>query len=170
MIVLIVLLLIISIIIFLWQASNIISIISGSLYVKADINVIRKSLELVRLKKGQIFYDLGSGNGDVLIEASKYDVKAVGYEISPYYYLLSKIRTFRNRNIEVRFQNIKDVDLKKADVVYVYLLPKFLDELASKFKRELKPSAELISIGFSINNLLLIKEEKIGEHRIYIYK
>ena len=69
MIVLIVLLLIISIIIFLWQASNIISIISGSLYVKADLKVIKKALELGNINAFSVIGQFGSCCG--LLNLSK---------------------------------------------------------------------------------------------------
>ncbi len=162
-------------IILLWQISNLISVIFGSLYVKTNRNVIRKALKLANVKKGNIFYDLGCGNGDVVISAAKLGAKAIGYEISPYYYILCKLRTWRFKNIKIKFQNINNVNLSKADVVYVYLLPKFLVKLAPKFKKELKPSARLISIGFPIkmvkNNtrVLFFERHLVKNHLIYVY-
>lgn len=157
-----------SLLILLWQVSNIISILFGSPYVHSDHRVIIESLKLACLKKREIFYELGCGNGEVLIEAAKYGAKAVGFEISPYYYIWAKIRTLRNPNITVRYQNIKNVDLSRAEVVYCYLLPNFLEKLKAKFQRELKPGSRLISVGFPIK-IEKGQKYKINNHKIYIY-
>lgn len=167
---------IIALIILLWQVSNIISVLSGSPYVMADKKIVRESLKAVGLKKGDIFYDLGCGKGDVLIEAEKMGAKAIGYEISPYYYIWAKIRTSPKPNIEVRFKNILHVDLSDADIVYCYLLPEFLKKLSPQFQKKLKPGSRLISIGFPIKKSSNFAGAKIRDkyifknHKIYIYK
>ena len=171
MIIFLILLGIISIVLFLWQLSNLISVFCGSPYVVANKKVIRLSLKSAGLKRGEVFYDLGCGNGQVLIEATRFGAKATGYEISLYYYILAKLRTLRFKNIEIRFKNIKDADLSKADVVYCYLLPKILEELAPKFKRELKSGSRLVSIGFPIIHAGAAKIEKhnVNGHKIFVY-
>jgi cyclopropane fatty-acyl-phospholipid synthase-like methyltransferase len=150
----------------------------------ANKNVIRQALKLAGLKKGEIFYDLGSGNGDVLIEAAKMGAKATGFEISPYYYILAKMKILiwsrlyhKNRSsekcgmeIKVRFENIVNVDLSKPDAVYSYLFPKFLEKLAPKFHRELKSGSRLISVGFPIKALKNGTEHHINSRKIFIYK
>ncbi|MCL5406959.1 MAG: methyltransferase domain-containing protein [Patescibacteria group bacterium] len=164
---------------FLWQISNMVSVFFGSLYVKADRKLIYNSLKLAQLKKGEIFYDLGCGDGSSLIEAAKFGARATGFEISPYYYLWTKLRTFRDRNIKVVYKNIKEVDLSKADVVYCYLLPEFLEKLSSKFQKELKSGARLISVGFPIEftknstfstGASKVDNYQIKNHQVYIYK
>jgi len=174
----------------LWQASNIISVFFGSPYVIADRKVITYALKLADLKKGEIFYDLGCGNGDTLIEAVRLGAKAIGFEISPFYFLWAKFRIFifkkiyhflrwsgksdinyRYRpTIEVKFQNINKVDLKKADVVYCYLLPELIEKMRIKFKKTLKRDARLISIGFPIRDLPSANQGKIKKHSIYLYR
>ena len=169
---------IVVLVIFLWQISNLISVFFGSLYVKTQRDVIQKALKSAEVKKGDVFYDLGCGNGDVLIEAAKIGAKTVGFEISPYYYILSKLRTlfFRGlyyftcssmiEGIDVRFKNILDVDLGNADVVYVYLLPKLLSQIDfSKVKKD----ARIISIGFAIKGIKG-KKYRIFGHNIFIYQ
>ena len=169
MIVLLVILAIISFGLLFWQASNIISVIFGSPYVMVDKKLICRALKLVGLKKGEIFYDLGCGNGDVLIEAAKIGAKVRGYEISPFFYLWARLRTAKYSNIKIDYQNIFKADLAKADVIYCYLWPKMLEKLAPKFKRELKSDSRLISIGFPIENLDQEKQFEINRHKIYIY-
>jgi len=152
-----------------WQVSNLISILAGSPFVVSKKEYIQKALEIAQLKKGELLYDLGCGNGEALIAAEKMGAQAVGYEISPFYYWLSKIRTCRNQNISVKFQDIKKTDLSSVDVIYVYLLPKFLEKLAPKFKNELKKGARLISLDFEIEGLEG-EEIKFGKKKFYLYR
>jgi len=165
--ILFVILLIISAILFIWQFSNIISIFAGSLYVKTDRELILFALKKADVKKNDIFYDLGSGNGDVLIAAQKFGAKARGVEISPFYYLLSEIRTILNPNIKIIFGNINKVNLTNVDIVYCYLLPKFLKKLKTKFLKE-KPK-KIISIGFEIPGLPNKKIYHFRDHKVYVY-
>ena len=177
-----------------WQVSNFVSVFYGCPYVKMNRNVIRYALKQIDVKKNDIFYDLGCGNGDVLIEASKFGIKTTGFEISPYYYLLAKLHIFillhfynlkilsklcyckrsplgmrGYSNIAIRYKNIFDVDLGSADIIYCYLLPKLLVKLSPKFVRELKSTARVISIGFPIPKLKLIKKVHYRNHQIFIY-
>jgi len=155
-----------SMIILFWQISNLISVFYGSPYVKTKYHIIKKALDIANLKKDDVFYDLGCGSGDVLIEASKYGVKAIGYEISPYYYILAKLRTMRYHNIEVKYQNIHKVDFAKADVIYCYLLPKLLAKIDFT---NVKKQTKIISIGFQIPKLKLVKHIQYKNHNIFLY-
>ncbi|KKQ17881.1 MAG: Methyltransferase [Berkelbacteria bacterium GW2011_GWA1_36_9] len=178
MIIILYLLIPVSLIILIWQVSNLVSVFFGSPYVKARKNLIHSALKLAHLEKGEIFYDLGCGDGISLIEANKFGAKAVGFEISPYYYLWAKLRTLNKPNITVKYQNINNTNLQKADVVYCYLLPKFLEKLTPKFQRELKSGARLISVGFPIKfkKSLISAGAELGDkymvenRKVYIYK
>ncbi len=149
--------------------SNFISSHCGSPYLKSKKEIIKKSLELSGLKKGERFYDLGSGNGDVLIAAAKMGVKAIGTEISPYYYIYSKFRTWGKRNILIFYADIGRIDLSRADIIYCYLMPVMLKKLAPKFKKELKKSARVISIDFQIPDFSLVNKVRYRHQTIYIY-
>lgn len=162
-----IILIIFSLIILLWQISNLISVFSGSLYIKTDPDLIKFALKKANLKQNDIFYDLGCGNGDVVNVAAKMGSYATGYEISPFYYLLSKLRTFNNSKIKIKFQNIKKVDLSKADVVYCYLLPKLLSGLKNKFLKDAPKT--IISIGFEIKGLSNPAIYHYKKHTIFIY-
>ncbi|MBM2821125.1 MAG: methyltransferase [Candidatus Berkelbacteria bacterium] len=166
--IILVLLLVFSGILLLWQISNIVSIIHGSPYVMMDKKVIRTAFKLAGLKKGENFYDLGCGNGDVLIEAAKFGARAEGFEISPYYYLLAKIRTIKYKNIKVYYRNINSIDISKVEAIYCYLLPKILTELQYNLKN-IKKNTRVISIGFPIDSLKLKRKEYFRGHNIYIY-
>lgn len=157
----------VALIILLWQLSNFISIFAGSLYVKTNIDLIKFALNKAGLSPGDVFYDLGCGNGDVVIEAAKMGARATGYEISPFYFLMSKLKTLKMKNATAKYQNIKTVDLKSADIVYCYLLPNFLDTLKNKILKE-NPK-KVISIGFKIKDLPNERVLSFKNHKIFIY-
>ncbi len=169
MMTIVIFLLVISILLFV-LVSNFISSYFGAPYSKSDEGIISQALKKAKLKTGEVLYDLGSGNGEVLLVAEKLGVKALGYEISPFYFLWAKCRTYRHKNIEVRFQNIERLNLSKVDVIYCYLMPSILKKLATKFQKELKKTARLISIDFQIKNMYLTDKLKVQNHTIYIYR
>lgn len=159
-----------AILLLLWQSSNLISVFWGSPWVATRKKIIKKVIEEIDLKKGQNFIELGCGDGKVLLEASRTGANIFGYEISPWYFFLAKIKTFGRKNIKVEFKNIWHSDLRKADVVYCYLLPNFLKKLTPKFKKELQFSARLVSIGFQIEDLRLVKKIGLPPQQIFIYQ
>jgi len=149
--------------------SNFISSYFGAPYTKSQKEIIQKALKTAKLKSSDVLYDLGCGNGEVLLIAEKFGVKVIGFEISPFYFLWAKWRTYSHKNVEVRFRNIDRVDLSKADVIYCYLMPAALKKLAGKFIKELKNGARLISIDFQVQNMRLTEKLKVRNHTIYIY-
>lgn len=152
-----------------WQISNFVSVFSGSPYVSAKKELVKAVLKESRLKKGDCFFELGCGSGQVLVEAGRLGAKATGYEISPLFFLWAIFRTFKSKNIEVKNKNIFAADLSRADVVYCYLLPPLLKRLAPKFKQELKKSAQIISVGFPIDDFHLIKKISIKNRTVFLY-
>lgn len=169
MTIVILILAIISLLLFLWQVSNIVSVLFGSPPIRSRKNIIITVFNSLEVKKDAIFYELGSGTGDVLIAAGKEGFNVTGFEISPFYYLYSKLRCLKYKRIDVYCQNIFGVDLKNADVIYVYLLPAMLKKLSPKFQKECKKSCRIISLGFKIPKLKLIKKIKVNKSPIYIY-
>jgi predicted RNA methylase len=121
---------------------------------------------MLALKKGETLYELGCGDGTVLIEASKRGIKSVGYELNPIIYVVAKLRCFRYRkDITIKFGNYWSVDLRRADGVYVFLLDRFMTKLDQKLSKELKPGTSLVSYSFKIPGKKIINE-KSG---LYLY-
>lgn len=124
-------------------------------------------LNYLKTRKGQTFYELGCGDGRVLILAGKKDLKVVGYEINPVLYFIAKIRTLKYENIEVKFGNFWQVDLSEADYVYVFLLDRFMERLDAKLSKELSAGSFLLSYSFKLPMKKLDKE--LGGFYIYKY-
>lgn len=164
----IIILILIILLVLLKLFSTVISLYSGSPGGETNKDIIRKVFKEIDLKKGSVFYDLGSGIGNNIIVASnEFGAKSYGYEISPLPYILSKIRTIGINNCHINYQNILKVDLSKADVIYCYLLPELLKKLEPKLKN-LKNTI-IISQIFKISNLKPKKEFKLSGKMIYIY-
>lgn len=100
---------------------------------------------LIKLKPQSVFYDLGSGNGDLLFYLSQeHNINCVGIEISPILYLYSKIKSLFYKNVEIKYGNFFNCNLKKADIVYCFLTPKAYPKLRKKLKKELKKKTIII--------------------------
>ena len=123
-------------------------------YVPTPQPVVDGMLALADVKKTDVVYDLGSGDGRIVITAAKkYGARGVGVELDPA--LVKKARTnaaaagVSNR---VRFvtQNLFDTDLSPASVVTLYLLQSLNERLRPKLVRELKPGSRVVSHVFNM--------------------
>ena len=119
--------------------------------------------KLSNLRSGQTLYDLGCGCGGLMFYLAKIhsDSKLVGIEIAPLPYLYSKIRSFFYKNVDVKFGDLKYYDLSKAQVVYIFLMPKTLNKIRTKLIRELPPDAKIITSCWGFD---FTKEDIIDEH------
>jgi predicted RNA methylase len=124
----------------------------GALFTTTHPLKIKKILETVKMHPKQVVYDLGSGDGRFLIAAAKrYKVKAIGLEINPWAYLLSRLRIMLwQANVSIRFQDFWKTDLSEADIVFCYLFPDVMERLKEKLSKELKAGATVISCNFEI--------------------
>ena len=145
----------------------------GAPLVPSKPQVARRMIELLQLKPGERFYDLGSGDGQLLILASRQGAMSIGIEMNPYVWLLSYIRVFLSGYLtrtQIIFGNYWHVHLKSADAVVIYALPTVMSKVADKFKKECKKGTRIVSNSFQIPGLILVKEEKVGADRIFLYR
>lgn len=132
-------------------------------------------LELLKLKPGQVLYDLGCGDGRVLVAAAKhYGVRAVGYEVALVPYLLAQLRRVSSgvpKLIQVRYQSFWQADLSPADAVACFLTPPAMRKLEPKLARELKPGASFATYVFALPNLVptAISKPNQSQPAIYLY-
>jgi hypothetical protein len=112
---------------------------------------IQKALKLAKLQPNETLYDLGAGDGRVLLSAARdFGANAVGLEIGPIQCALIGLRVATNRlgnQIQVRWENFYKADLKDADVVFVYATSKEVIELAPHLETQMKKGARLVSIS-----------------------
>ena len=146
--------LVFALILLFWQASLIVSIIAGVPTVHSKNDVIIKAYELAKLEKSQMVVDLGCGNArSLIIAAKKFKAKGIGVEISPFYYLLSKINVWfsgESTNIKIIFGRFEKAEryLKSADVVYLYLFDKVTDKIDRWLFDSIGEKTKVVSFGF----------------------
>src|ERR1035437_2669042 len=101
--------------------------------------VARAQCILASVKKGDLIYDLGSGDGTALMIAAKeFGARGIGIEIDLFRYLVSRIFlkvSGVSSSVKILRKNFFSQSIKDADIVFVYLVPKALDRLLPKFKK-----------------------------------
>jgi len=119
--------------------------------VPTNQNRIRKALRLANLQPDETLYDLGAGDGRVLlIAAREFHAKAVGIEIGPVQCALIWLRVVASglgNRIQVKWGNYLKADLSRADVVFLYATSKEVLRVASYLEKQMKPGSRLVSIS-----------------------
>lgn len=148
-------------------------------FVPTPQDVVERMLELAQVKKGDVVYDLGSGDGRIVITAAKkYGVKAVGFEIDPELVKQSResIKKETVENLaEIRQQDIRTVDLSPATVVTMYLLPDVNLMLRPNLWKQLKPGSRVVSHDFDMadwkaEKVLPVKDSSGWDHTLYFWR
>jgi len=142
------------IIYFLIMFPTLAALIRGAPFVPTPIDAVEAMVNAADLKDGQKIYDIGCGDGRIVYLASKAkNLKAVGLELSPFVYLLARIRKlFWRSKAKILLKNFKYTDLSDADVIFCYLLPETLAHLRTKLDKELKKGTKIISYSFQIKS------------------
>lgn len=127
--------------------------------------------ELADLKPGMTLYELGSGTGAMLFYLSrKYKAHCVGIEVSPLFYLYSKIKSLFYKNVEIKYGNCYSPDLSKADVIYAWFMSSNLNKLKEKFKKSAKEDAKIVISCWAFKNTHPLQVNKIdGRITYYLY-
>jgi protein-L-isoaspartate O-methyltransferase len=151
-------------------------------FVASPLTVVRHMLELAQLKQNENFFDMGAGDGRTVIMAAKdFGAKATGIELRED--LVGKACTsIRELGLENRANIIQSdmfsIDLRTADVVYLYLTTSANEKVKPKLETELKPGARVVSHDYEILGWKPSKVENFCEnpqlgypsHTIYVYK
>lgn len=157
-----------------YSVSLLFSFVKGAPYVSTKDTAYRQILAEADLQPEQLFIELGSGDGRLVRHAVlNYRVKGIGVEINPTLTYLARRRAKKQRlrNITFLTQNIKDTDLRSADVIYMFLLPQLIDQLKDKLTNEPKNNTLIISHAFKIHYLERFQFKKIdGKFQTYFYR
>lgn len=142
----------------------------GAPFVPISSSDLKEIFSSLKLKKGVLIYDLGSGDGKVLRYVFKeYQLKGVGIEINPYLYFISKLLS---PGVKFKRGDLFHENLSGADVLFVYLFPKSIEKLKQKILKECSKGTVVISHGFSIKGWekRLIRELPRQVFTTYIYR
>jgi len=147
-------------------------------FVPTPQDVVDRMLELVNVKKDDLLYDLGCGDGRIVVTAAKkYRCKAVGYDIDPERIAESLENVEKNRVghlVRIEHEDIFTLDLSKANVITLYLLPELNVKLIPQLEK-LKPGSRIVSHDFAMRGVkpdkvvTLTSEEDNLEHSIYLW-
>jgi SAM-dependent methyltransferase len=141
-------------------------------FVPSPQEVVDKMIAVAGVKKGDVVYDMGSGDGRIVIAAAKKGARAVGFEIDGDLVKESRenIRKAGVQNLaEIRHQDILTVDFSPATVVTMYLLPDVNLKLKPNLQKQLKPGARIVSHSFDMGDWKPDRVEQVDGRTIYLW-
>lgn len=126
------------------------------IYVPTPQGVVDKMLEMARVKKTDVVYDLGCGDGRIVVTAAKkYGTRSFGFDIDPERIQDSLKNVEKNKVqslVTIENKDIFTLDLSKADVVTLYLLPTLNVKLIPQLEK-LKPGSRIVSHDFNMEGV-----------------
>ena len=150
------------IVLWLFVIAGMLLIIYGSIAIRVPfVPVAHYVVEALKkeepLAAGDVFYDLGSGDGRAVIAmAQAYPVAtAIGIEKGPFPYLVSRMRRWlaKTGNASFFYKDFSRVPLGDATHVYMYLYPEVVQKLLPKFQSELKPGTKVVTCDFPFQTI-----------------
>jgi len=150
-------------------------------FVPTPMIVVDKMLELGGIDKDDILYDLGCGDGRIVITAAKrFGTRGVGIDIDPQR-IEESIRSAKEAGVEqlveFRLQDVMKADIREATAVSLYLLPESNALLRPLLEAQLKPGTPVISHNYSIPgweekevSYVTLQDGTGQEHTIFVYK
>jgi len=151
-------------------------------YVSTPLPVVRRMLALAELRPGEMFYDLGSGDGRTLIMAAQeFGAQAIGIELREDLVKRASSAVLQldlDSKIKIVQDDFFKVDLSPADVVFLYLTTSANDKVKPKLEQELKPRVRIVSHDYEILGWTPFKVDNFCEnpklgypsHTLYLYK
>jgi len=142
-------------------------------YVPTPEDVVEEMLTMAGVKKGDILYDLGCGDGRIVITAAqKFGIRGVGIDIDP-----ARIKEARanaekagvTRLVKFIEQDLFEATIGEATVVTLYLLPSINLKLRPKLFRELKPGTRIVSHSFDMGDWKPEKQQDVSGETLYYW-
>ena len=134
-------------------------------FVPSPMLVVERMLQLAEVRKDDILYDLGSGDGRIVIEAAKkFGVKGVGVDLNPTLVEQARRRATEegvSHLVEFRAADGLTVDISQATVVTLYMFKWFNNQMRPKLQR-LKPGSRVVAHDFDIDEWKPTKIEYVN--------
>jgi tRNA A58 N-methylase Trm61 len=147
------------------------------IYVPTPQDVVDKMLELAQVKKDDVVYDLGCGDGRIVVTAAKkYGCKAVGFDIDPERIKesLENVKQSKVQDlVEIKKEDIFTLDLSQASVVTLYLLPNLNVKLIPQLTK-MKDGSRIVSHSFDMRGVkpkevIKVADKDGREHTVYLW-
>ncbi len=149
-----------------------IPMITGTPWIPTRMGRIRRALQMADLKAGEVIYDLGSGDGRVLVMAAReFAAQAVGVEAGPIQCAAAGLRAALSGvkdRVRIHRGDFYRADLKEADVVFAYLTSKQSRRLEGLLGSQLKPGSRVVTISFDFPDWQ--PENYDAEELIFMYR
>ncbi len=146
--------------------------ISGTPWIPTRTVRIRKALQLAEVKTGEVVYDLGCGDGRVLVLAAReFEARTVGIELGPLQCAAAWLRGILSGakdRIQVHWGSFYRMDIKRADVVFAYLTSAQARPLQVFLEGQLKPGTRVVTISFDFPDWE--PENYDDENLIFLYR
>ena len=143
------------------------------IYVPTPQEVVEDMLRLVDVKKGDVLYDLGCGDGRIPITAAKlYGVRAVGIDIDPRRIAEAQENAKKagvTHLVEFRLADLFQSDFREASVITLYLLPDLNVKLRPRLLAQLKPGTRIVSHQFDMGEWKPEKTLESNGRTIYFW-
>ena len=159
--------------------------VEGKIYNAVDVvfvptprDVVDKMLEMAEVRKDDLLYDLGCGDGRIVVTAaSRYGCRAEGFDIDPRR-VKESLENVRKNNVghlvTIEQKDIFTLDLSEADVIAMFLLPSLNANLIPQLEK-LKPGSRIVSHSFAMGEIkpdkvvTMYSREDQSEHTIYLW-
>lgn len=143
----------------------------GSGWSPTPMRIVKLMLEVAGVGPSDVVYDLGCGDGRIIVAASKiYGARSVGIEADPIRYLISLLRVRAlglKGKVRVIYGNFFNVNLSEATVVTLFLQPGTNARLEPKLASELRSGARVVSYVWRLDGWAPALEDK--SHQVYLY-
>jgi len=129
------------------------AVIDGGPYVPTPYSIVARMLALAGTRRGDVLFDLGSGDGRLVIEAARLGARGIGVERDGE--LVERANEAARQagvadRAEFRQADIFEADLRAATVVTMYLLPPMMERLGPKLRAELAPGTRIVAHDFPL--------------------
>lgn len=144
------------------------------IYVPTPQEVVDAMLKLGEVHSGDVLYDLGCGDGRIVVTAAKqFGIRAVGIDINPERIAEAKQNAQQNgvtNRVTFRNEDLFEADIKEASVVTLYLLTSLNLKLRLKLWHDLKPGTRIVSHSFDMGDWKPEKQMEVAGHTIYLWR
>lgn len=132
----------------------------GAPYLPALTPQVNTALKLLDLQPGQTLFEIGSGDGKVLLAAAKQGIRVQGIEFNPLLVVVSMWRTRKYRDlVTISWGNVWQKELPLTDGIYIFGLDKVVEKLHTKIVQNSTKTVRVASVGFAIQSAKLEREE-----------
>ena len=143
----------------------------GAAWSPTSVRIVDRMLEMAEIDSGDVVYDLGSGDGRIVVEAArKYKAKGVGIEVDPLRVIWSIITVSvlrLNDKVKIVWGNIFHQNIDDATIVTLFLWQRTNQKLKEKLQNELKTGTRVVSYIWTFNDWIPVEVDE--ENHVYLY-